>query len=137
MSNFGEDCRAWLMAQALTPDPAGRIHHLVAPDAYAGPYLWFRRRGSEHALTLDSAPGEEPFEIYIDLEAIAADEQAHELGEAVARLNAYRGQFGAGTVQAVFIADHADDYQPRGMMSNEALQFVALELQVIGYQPAP
>lgn len=137
--SFGADLRAWLIAQpAVRAIAARRVHQNRAPESYAGPYVWFARRSiDQQDTTLDQEPGEIAYRQRFDLEAIAdTTGDAMQLAAALQQLHTYRGAFGAGTVQGVFIEDQADDYTPRGLMADEALDFGALDLLVIGYTPA-
>jgi len=139
--SLGEDLRTWLIDQAAVRAIAGRrIHQNRAPQNYAGPYVWFARRSIDQQDTaLDQSPGDftgGSFRQLFDLEAIADDTgQAMDLAEALQDLHTYRGAFGSGTVQGIFVTDQADDYTPRGLMADEALDFGALDLLVVGYQP--
>lgn len=135
---FGTDMRSWLQGLAVSAehDPGARFHENTVPPGYAGPYVWFQRRTRSDELTFDMQPGQIPFEIFVDLEAIARGPEALALAAEIAQQShGYRGPFGDGTVQAVFCEDHGDDYTPRGLMAEQALQYGALELRVIGYSP--
>lgn len=136
VTNIGPDLREWLMGRPLDPSPRERVHHNVVPERFDGPYLWFARRGLRREDTFDPAEISTPFEVVFDLEAIALDGRAFDLAASVRRQNTYRGAFGGGTVQAVLVGTQADDYTPRGLMSDEALQWAALEIRVLGYEPA-
>jgi len=135
--SLGADLRTWLLAQGGISALVGtRVHQNRAPEGYDGPYIYFRRRSVTHEDTVDMPAGDAAFEQSFDVEAIAEDQdQAMDLGELLLALHAYRGSFGGGTVQGVFVEDQSDDYVPRGLMGDTALEFAALDFNIIGYTP--
>jgi len=100
-----------------------------------GPYVVYLRRSTDGEHTLDSAPGEEPFRQYFDVECYGTDvAKVDELAEAIKRtMNLYRGNFGQGSVQGVFINDHTDDYQSRVNIADAGLHGAFLDMQIAGY----
>lgn len=136
--SLGEDLRTWLLAQpAVSAIVGSRCHQNRVPQSYKGAYLWFSRRSLDQQDThLDQAPGADAFRQRFDLEAVSADgDTAMNLAEACRQLHCSRGAFGSGKVQGIFITDQADDYAPRGLMADEALDFGALDLLIVGYSP--
>ena len=62
-------------------------------------------------------------------------DEALELSDAVRAHNKARGAFGDGTIQGLFIRDHADDYIPRGIFDDDqGLHVAALQFEIVGYQ---
>lgn len=137
-STLGEDLRAFFLADGPISSAVGgaRIHQNMAPEQYAGRYLWFGRAGTQPEDAHDDAVGERPFRELFDLEAISEDlDEAEALADLLRGKDKYRGALGSGTVQALRITDQDDDYLPRGDDSDEGRHVAALELQVIGYVP--
>ena len=112
--------------------------------ATEGAYIVFFRRGTEGEHAIDDAPGNEPFRQYFDVEIYGTDiAEVDQLAETLksgraefSGYNLYRGNFGQGKVQGVFVTDHNDDYQPRLSMSDEGLHAAFLDLQIAGYTEA-
>ena len=124
-----------------------RIHDTQAPPQFVGAYLWFARSSIGQERTLDGGPqiaageivgGAAPFRVYFDFEAISDDgAEAQDLADALLLLDGYRGAFGAGTVQGIFVDDAADDYTARGIgAAEDSLEYAALDIQIAGYKPA-
>lgn len=134
-ASFAANVRAWLLAQApIVALVAGRAHHQAVPATYSGPYLWFVRRRIEQDHTFGETPGGGPWSQTIDLEAHSVDESHEAIADLVLGLSTYRGAFGAGSVQALFVRDCGEDYVARGLMGPEALQWSALQIEIIGYE---
>lgn len=114
----------------VSPLVGDRIHQNNVPEHSALPYVWFRRSGEFEPLTLDGAGG--LISTAIDVECIAGDlSTAADLSLAVRRaLHGARGSFGAGSVSAVFVDDVSDDYEPRGIGSDDGISFSAMSLTV-------
>tara|TARA_R100000808_G_C2120425_1_gene131844 strand:- start:782 stop:1201 length:420 start_codon:yes stop_codon:yes gene_type:complete len=138
--SFGADFRQFLIDQAgITALVGTRVHQNYLPEQYSGTYIWLARRNIEHLDVIDQAAGPEPFRQLFDLECISETAgEALDLAELVADLHSHRGTFGnSSTVQAIFVASQAEDYVPRGIASNLALEVSPLELEIVGYTPAP
>lgn len=137
MSQLGIDLRAYLLADEDIASALGsRLHQNKTPESYAGAYGWLARGGTDDELELDESEGGGGFREYFDLELYGRDlDQVLELAEAVRAHNCARGAFGNGTVQALFVRDHADDYIPRGIFDDDqGLHLAALQLEIVGYQ---
>jgi len=136
---LGPDLKTLFEAQSDISDLVGtRCHQNRAPEQYGGAYLWFARRSIQHADTIDMAAGSGavPFRQSFDVEGISKDgDEAMALADAVLALHAHRGAVGDGTVQGIFVYDRTDDYVPRGLMADEALEYSALEMEIVGYVP--
>ena len=122
---------------------SGRIaqNNMRQEWATDGTYIIYFHRGTDGEHTTDSPPGEEPFRQFFDLEVYgpdiaAVDELAETLKSGKGNFtgyNLYRGQFGQGAVQGIFVTDHNDDYQPRTTMHDEGLHAAFLDIQIAGY----
>jgi hypothetical protein len=139
MSELGVDLRAELLGRAaVTAIVGGRVHEGHVPETYSGAYIWIGRGAVEHDRVIDQAAGEDPFREFWDLECHSRDlDEAQDLAALARGLDSHRGQFGDGSVQAVFVGDHADDYVPRGLSEDElGTHVAALSLEIVGYEPA-
>ena len=141
MSKLGIDIRSFLLADSDISDDVGgeRIHQNVAPEEYDGAYIWYARAGTGDAEeeSFDDDTGTAEFREYWDLEAITSTLTATlALIELVKNHHRHRGGFGGGTVQAIWVREHADDYIPRGVFSDEGHHVAAVQLEIVGYAAA-
>jgi len=135
--SFGSDMRQFLLGRTDIAQLIGtRAHQNHVPAGYGGTYLWFARSGHAAADTLDMAAGDDPFETTWDVECISsAPDEAMDLAELVLGLHGYRGAFGEGTVQGIFVETQTDGYVPQGVGLDEALEVGALICTIFGYTP--
>lgn len=136
--SIGEDLLTYLLADSSIASAVGtRCHQNKAPHGYDGQYIWFGRAATENADAIDDAAGTAPFRQYFDVECCSDDiDEAIDLADLVKAKHLARGSFGAGTIQGVFVTDHADDYIPRGVNSDEGMHVAALQLELVGYTGA-
>lgn len=136
MASIGEDLRTFLLADAGISAAVGtRIHQDIAPQGYDGQYIWFGRGGTENEDMLDSVAGEKSFREFFDIETISRDiNESLSLAALVKGKHNSRATFGSGTIQGLFVTDHADDYIPRGIGQDSGLFVAALQLEIVGYQ---
>jgi hypothetical protein len=138
---LGEDLRTLFLTRSAITTVIGaaddaRCHQNRAPEQYGGTYLWFARSQIGREDTLDMAEGDRSFSESWDVEAISKiGDEAMDLADAILALHAYRGGIGGGTVQGIFVIERSDDYVPRGLMQDEALEYSALQLDLYGYAP--
>ena len=134
-ATLGEDLRTWLRADASILDLAGtRVHQNKAGNKYNGQYIWYGRATTQNEDALNDPAGTDPFSQIFDVEAISDDiDEALNLADLLKAKHLARGTFGAGTVQGVFVSDHADDYIPRGINSEDGLHVAALQFEIMGY----
>lgn len=140
-----ESIRLDFLARDEISNPLGgeRIaqNNLRQEWANDGTYLVYFRRGTDGEHTLDSSPGEEPFRQFFDLEIYGTDvAEVDGLADTIKNgsgafsgYNLYRGNFGQGQVQGIFVSDQNDDYQPRVTFQDEGLHAAFVDIQIAGY----
>jgi len=136
VAKIEENLRTWLTGYASLAVIVGeRVHVNNVPEESDPPYIWLGRAGIGREDAIDDTPGSQPFVQRFDCEIYAADiEQVMDAAELIHAKHAHRGTFGAGTVQGLFVTDHADDYIPRGAMDDEGLHGAFLQLEIVGNQ---
>lgn len=133
MADIATNLRAFLLADASIAELAGdRIHHNHVPQNKTRPFVYFRRRSTNHIVCLDDANGQTPDDFSFDVEAIANNpDDADALGGYVRnRCHCFRGTFGDATAKGVFVSDVADDYQPMGTGGDAGLTVIPLDVEV-------
>jgi hypothetical protein len=117
---------------------AERIHQNKTMEGYDGLYVWFSRSGTGDEDGLNDAEGEAPFREFLDVEVIGRVlDDVLDVVDEIRSHNKARGSFGEGTVQALLVRDHNDDYVPRGVFDDEeGLHIAALQIEVVGYESA-
>lgn len=140
MASLGEDIRTFILAStgiagastALTLARANAVTQNSYPVKPPDPRIWYRRAGSETVRCLGGEAG--PKNEEWDLEVIGGDiDEVLAIVPAVkTRFDGYQGAMGSSsrTVQAIFVDDHDDDYEPRGVASEEAVNVSALRLTI-------
>lgn len=133
------DLKTFLAGRAAISAVTGaRVYHNRAPMGYDGPYLWFARRTIDRDDdALDEAAGSRPYRVIYDVEAYSLDgDDCDTLADALGELSNYRGAFGGGSsVQGIFLSDHSDEYVPRNKAADQELEAVAMQLEIVGYEP--
>lgn len=121
MSNLSVNFRKFLLAQSsLARKVAARIHQDHIPQSSSAPYVYFSRQNAEFLTCLDSEVGEQPHAQSFAIECIGRDiGDAQELGDEIRAINNYKGTFGDTSVQAVFVEDQSDDYEPRVLSGDD------------------
>ena len=135
--SLGEDLRTWLLADAsITALVGTRCHQNKVPQNSTSPYIWYGRATTENEDAIDDIAGTIPFVQMFDVECISDDiDEALNLADLLKAKHLTRGTIGSGTVQGVFVSDHADDYIPRGDNSDDGRHVAALQFQIMGYYP--
>jgi len=140
MSTLAGDLRTALLANGdIATIVGGRVHYLRAAQGFVGDYIWFARSGSgdddDRALG-DTAGADYHHHEMVDVECVSdVLEDAQTLSRLVKGFDSTTGTLGAGTVQAIFVRDHADDYVPRGVSGDDGVFVGALQFELVGYQP--
>jgi hypothetical protein len=123
MTDIAPDLRTKLLTDSVLTSLVGsRIHLSHVPQIGAESYIWLAQSGSIEDDTLDDTPGTEANAKTFDLECISykSQQEASAIRERVrAVLSKFRGTLGNTTVQGVFVEDSLDEYQPRGLGSDE------------------
>lgn len=138
MSQFASDFRSFLLDQVAIAAAVGtHVHVGSVPQPTNPPYVWIGRGGVSHERTLGQAQGETPFEERWDLE-VWSDElgEVQDIAELIRGLDCAKGAFGDGTIQCLYVEDHADDYSPKGNFGDEGYDLAALSITIYGYVPA-
>lgn len=112
-----------------------RVHQDVAPQNFAGGYVWFGFAGGDQEDLLSGPADEVPFRLFYDCECIDdTPEGAEEMAFAIGRLHFTAGAFGTATVQGVFVAPQPADYVPRGDNSDSGKHVSAHRIEIVGYE---
>ena len=133
MADIATNLRTFLLGDASIAGLVGdRVHHNHVPQNKIRPFVFFRRRSTDHIACTDDAAGTAPDQYTFDVEAIAANpDQADELaGYVRTRCHCFRGAMGDATAKGVFVADVADDYQPLGTGGDAGLTVIPLDVEV-------
>lgn len=133
MADIASNLRTFLLDDASIAGVVGdRVHHNHVPMAIAKPYIWLRRRNTNHIVCTDDAAGQAPDDYSFDVEAIARDANtADTLGDYIrSRCHCYRGAVGDATAKGVFVTDQGDDYIAQGNGGDQGLTVIALDVQV-------
>jgi hypothetical protein len=136
MSDIAEQLRTWLLTDNSLKALVGAegVHQNVLPEDVHDPAVWFSRARVEHEDVIDQAAGAGPFRETFDVEVIGLDvDQVEDAAEILRLKHCYRGTFGTGTVQGIFVRDHKDDYIPRGVLADDGSNVAALEFEIVGY----
>lgn len=104
------------------------------PEGYnpdAG-FIWFARRGTESNRTFSQSVGP-PEQQFFDIEIYDFDiTKVESVADLLQGYDGYRGTFGAGEIQGLFIDTQSDDYEPRVLMTdteNMSSSFLSLEVR--------
>jgi hypothetical protein len=129
-----ENFRAVLLDYVIAPTPVEQ--NTVAEGTPLALRLWYQRRQLDAEPFLDGSAGlaEVSFDVEIMSGNIAEVEELVDTIRAAAAdggLNGYRGVFGAGRTLGVFVEDQSDDYELRGVNSDEGWHVAALSVRVI------
>jgi len=133
MAEIALDFRAFLLADASLAGLAGdRVHHNHVPQGKATPFVYYRRRNTQHDLALSDSQGQAPDSYGFDVEAIAeSPDQAEELaGYIRSRCHCFRGALGETTTKGVFVQDVAEDYIAKGTGGDAGLTVIAFDVEV-------
>jgi len=133
MAEIALDFRTFLLADSSVASVAGdRIHHNHVPQGKVKPFVFYRRRNTEHIVCLDDSNGQTPDSYAFDVEAIATNpDQAEELaGYIRSRCHLFRGALGETTTKGVFVQDVSEDYVPRGTGGDVGLTVIAFDVEV-------
>ncbi len=131
MTTLGVQLRTFLAGKTGVGE---RIHQNKAPQATDKPFIWFSRATTGEEEELNPEVGQQPFSEMFDVECISTDiDEALAIADDVRAQRYYRGEFGTGRVQGVFITDHEDDYIPRGVDADSGLHVASVLLEIVGY----
>lgn len=136
-----QDLRTFLLADGNISTLVGaRIHRNIAPEDYAGTYIWYRLSTTRTEETLSAAVEQSeavPFYVSFDVEMISLDiDHIDALATILRAKHNYIGSFGGGTCQAIRVVDQGEDYEPRGIPeTNMGLHIAALQFRIDGYEP--
>ena len=135
--SLGIDLRTKLLSDSTLAGLVGeRVMQGKIAQGESDPCIWYGRAGidPEDSRTLDQAPGERPFREQWDLEVYADSlDLLDAVADRIRLLDCYRGPFGDGSVQAVFVFDHTEDYLPRGDGSDNGRDGAFFRLEIVGY----
>jgi len=133
-----QDIIAALIADVNIAAKVGtRVHYQRVPQGYIDDYIWLARSGSsdDEDRAMDDASGASyHFREFFDVECISQDlDDAVSLALLVKKFDSKRDTLGNGTVQAIFVRDHADDYVARGVSGDDGSFVGALQFELVGY----
>jgi hypothetical protein len=98
-------------------------------------YVWFNRRSTTKALTMERTIGGPDGEFF-DIEVYHPDiNKVEQFSNVLHDMTCYRGAFGDGTIQGLFVTDQTDDYVPQvSMTDTEKLSTAFLSIEVRSYR---
>ena len=121
------------------------VFHGQVPEGFdvesSTPFVFFARRGVQQNITFDEQEQQEsaefniePDEQFFDVELYGSMADVERHANACWAMQCYRGDFGDGEVQGVFIANQSDDYVPILDVTDAAnLQFAFLSFEIRSY----
>lgn len=121
-----------ILNNAAIPVEQGKI-----TDTRGEPRVWLRRANSSTDVFMSGGAGltETRFDVEVHGSDIAEVQTLADSIKALhtaGGLNGLAGTLGASEVLGVFVEDHADDYEPRGVLdSDEGMHVAALDVLVI------
>lgn len=132
MSDVATRLRAFLLSDATLQQYVGdRVHQAHVPETSDGDFIYFAREAMEPHRVLDTGVIA-PLVNRFSLEIISSDlDRAQAIAATVrSKLDGYRGTFGDGTTQGIFVDDHNDDYVPRAIYGDEGKHVAAFSVEV-------
>lgn len=133
--SLAKSLRSFLVAMpGMTIVQVAQQHIPANYNPIAG-FIWFDRKTTEHVRTMERTGGgaeQQFFDVEIYHPKLDRVEEAADLLQS---FDCYRGEFGAGEIQGLFIQSQSDDYVPRVQMTDtEHLSSSFLSLEVRSYQ---
>lgn len=122
--------------QSISPIAQVAQQNIPANYKVADGFIWFARRATQPARTMQrgevSTPDQQFFDVEIYHKSIDAVEEA---ADALQAFDTHRGEFGSGKIQALFVESQSDDYVPRvDMTDTENLSSAFLSLEIRSYK---
>lgn len=132
MANLAENLRTEILA--ATPLIGTRCHknHVPQSQGKIYPRVWYQRTSKTDDPDLDGTVGGLIEELY-DIEVMSEEaDEAETVADTIrTALHAKQGTFGAGTIKACFVSDVDDNYEPRGIGSDDGINIVALQVRIL------
>lgn len=129
MAMIDEDFRTKLtqLLPAGTPIEKGLVSEEALPTR-----VYYQVATSNQDTDLDGTQGLSETAFDVECAALSDDATAQTLAAAVkSALNGFHGKFGASSVAlGMFVSDHADDYQPRGVDADDGYHVAAFQVTV-------
>lgn len=114
-----------------------QVAHRTTPSTYnpANGYIWFARRDTRTAVTMERSAGPPDMQFF-DIEIYHPDPDAVDaMADLIQTYDCYRGAFGQGVVQGLFVSNQSDDYVPQvDMTDTEHLSSSFLSIEVRSYR---
>lgn len=130
----GIGLRSLLLADSSLVTLIGsRVHHNHVPFSTVQNYIWFASSTTQESDVINASAGDEPLSITYDLECISFSSQADAIAmksRVRAVLNKHRGAIGTTTTQGIFVEELPEDYQPKGLPSDQGAYVQACRVQV-------
>lgn len=128
MSVIDEDFRTLLAANAPggTTIEKGTISEEQIPTR-----VYYQRSAATTDLFLDKSVGITESVFDVEVATLNDDATTQSIAAQIkTALNGYQGTTGSTGVLATFVADHADDYQPRGVDADDGYTVAAFQVTV-------
>lgn len=132
MSDVATRLRAFLIADATLQQYVGdRVHQSHVPESSDGDFIYFSREAMEPHRVLDTG-SIAPLLHRFSLEVISSElDRAQDIATIVrSKLDGYRGDFGDGSTQGIFVEDHNDDYIPRAIYGDDGKHVAAFSVEI-------
>lgn len=132
MASVGVDLCKYLRSQSSIAAKVGRaVFHRHVPQPAPRRFIYVVRTGLDNERCLGES-GDPAFRHRYTAEAIADTEtEADAIADLIRAIDGASGTFGGRTVQAVFVDDQADDYEPKGIGSDLGYHIAAVSIEVI------
>lgn len=115
----------------------GQVAHKVVPANYivANGYIWFARRDTRTAITMERTAGPPDMQFF-DIEIYHPNpDTVDEMADLIQSYDCYRGVFGTGRIQGLFVSNQSDDYVPQvDMTDTQHLSSSFLSIEVRSYR---
>ena len=126
MAHFPADLRTLIAATTpITALTSTRIHYNALPQSSAFPHVWFRVASDTEPRTMDGVGS--MHEADVDIECVGLTEtSAQDVADSIkTKLDGYKGSAGSSTIQAAFLADKSDDYEPFSIPADQGVHVIA------------
>ena len=142
--SIGEDLRTFILSDSEISDIVGeecaqqRLPQAEAVQLNGMAGITYRRTdtSNDEVRCLSDSGDEVQFSETWEVDAISEDEDvAMKLAAKLKKRDSYIGQFGSGTVQAIFVRDQRDRYATLQQGTDDARHWASVEFEILGYEP--
>ena len=127
-----EDFRTALVGLLPSGTP---IEKGVIGDEQTPTRVYYQRSSGNQDVYLDGAPGLTTTVFDVEAAALADDTTVQSLMATIKTMHGYPANgvaltHGTSSILGIFVADHADDYQPRGVDADDGYVVAAVQISV-------